>query len=347
MLSLCMIVKNEEENLKECLEKLELYIDDIVIIDTGSTDKTKEIAAEFTDEIYDFKWCNDFAAARNFSLSKASNDWILVIDADEILTEFCLQRIIKFIENKNNQRTVGRIKIVNLFEEKIGIERVSRIFNRNYYHYEGIVHEQVTSLNSKNYKTADVDIIVEHMGYTQEMVHRKDKIKRNITLLNKILMDNPDDSYIYYQLGKAYYMEKDYTEACNNFIKALNLLSNYAYEYVEDLVESYGYALTNCGRFNDALVIQQYGIYYDTSPDYNFLMGLIYMNNAKFALAVESFIKCIGNNEGKIYGINSYLPNYNIGIIFECLGYREECLEYYRKCDDYQPAVKRIKTLLN
>lgn len=86
-ISLCMIVKNEEKILARCLDSVADLMDEIIIIDTGSTDKTKEVAAKYTDKIYDFKWVDDFAAARNFSFSKATMDYIYAPDADEVLDE--------------------------------------------------------------------------------------------------------------------------------------------------------------------------------------------------------------------------------------------------------------------
>lgn len=86
-ISLCMIVKNEEAILARCLDTVSDLMDEIIIVDTGSTDKTKEIAAKYTDKIYDFEWIDDFAAARNFSFSKATMDYIYAPDADEILDE--------------------------------------------------------------------------------------------------------------------------------------------------------------------------------------------------------------------------------------------------------------------
>ena len=83
--SLCMIVKNEEAVLKDCLDSLQALMDEIIIVDTGSTDHTKEIAAQYTDKIYDFQWCNDFSAARNFAFSKATGDYIYSADADEYI----------------------------------------------------------------------------------------------------------------------------------------------------------------------------------------------------------------------------------------------------------------------
>ena len=86
-ISLCMIVKNEEKLLKRCLDSYRPVCDEIVIVDTGSTDRTKEIAAGYTDLIYDYPWDNDFAAARNFAFSKANCDYIFSADADEVLDE--------------------------------------------------------------------------------------------------------------------------------------------------------------------------------------------------------------------------------------------------------------------
>ena len=86
-ISLCMIVKNEEAVLARCLDSLRGLMDEIIIVDTGSTDNTKEIALKYTDKVYDFSWCDDFAAARNFSFSKATMEYIYAPDADEVLDE--------------------------------------------------------------------------------------------------------------------------------------------------------------------------------------------------------------------------------------------------------------------
>ncbi|SDM54688.1 glycosyltransferase family 2 protein [Lachnospira pectinoschiza] len=96
--SLCLIVKNEEKCLRECLDSYKPAFDEIVVVDTGSTDATKEIALEYTDKIYDFKWVNDFSAARNFAFSKCSCDYIFSADADEVLTPENLEMLLKLKE---------------------------------------------------------------------------------------------------------------------------------------------------------------------------------------------------------------------------------------------------------
>lgn len=344
-ISLCMIVKNEQDNLSNCLSSLKNYVDEIVIVDTGSIDKTKEIAANYTQNIYDFEWGNDFAAARNFSISKARYEWILVIDADETVTAFDRNDLNKFMND--NDQTVGRIKRINPFEDASGtkryIERVNRFFNQKNFQYEGIIHEQLVKKDGQVYNTLPLSITADHTGYTNDVVKRTGKLDRNISLLKIALNDNMSDSYILYQLGKSYYMKKEYKLSSEYFEKAMNNKPGYKLEYVEDLIESFGYSLINSENYSKALEILAYKKNYKNSIDYNFLCGIIYMNNAKFSEAVLSFTNCIGDNEGKIEGINSYLPNYNIGVIFHCLGYTDKAREYFKKCGNYVLAQKMLR----
>lgn len=351
MLSLCMIVKNEEKNLKSCLSKVAPFIDEIIIVDTGSTDATKTVAEEFTDKIYEFRWCDDFSKARNFSIEKASNDWILVLDADEYIMEFDKESVSSFIQNSINQKNVGRIKLLNVIEDSLGIkkyiERVSRLFNRKHFQYKGIIHEQITPIIECSYETLEVDIFANHIGYTKEELKRTNKLNRNIELLNIAMKNDLNDSYILYQLGKSYFVIKDYNKAIIYFEKTLLLKPDFKLEYVSDLVETYGYSLINSNRFSEALLLEQWVDIYNNIPDFHFVLGLIYMNNAKFIQAIESFLNCTKSNQGKIEGITTYLPYYNIGVIFDVLGHREQSIEYYRKCGNYSPALIRLSTLTN
>lgn len=93
-ISLCMIVKNEERVLARCLNSALRAVDEIITVDTGSTDKTKEIAARYSDKVFDFEWCDDFSAARNFAFSKAERDYILWLDADDVLLPPDLEKLI-------------------------------------------------------------------------------------------------------------------------------------------------------------------------------------------------------------------------------------------------------------
>lgn len=97
-ISVCIIARNEERHIEECLKALKPYHCEIVLVDTGSTDNTLTLAAGYTDQIYHFDWCDDFSAAKNYAVSKASNDWILSIDCDEYLESIDIKKLSALME---------------------------------------------------------------------------------------------------------------------------------------------------------------------------------------------------------------------------------------------------------
>ena len=147
MISVCIITKNEKENLKCCLSHLLGYGFELVVVDTGSTDGTIQMARQYTEAVYEFEWCDDFAKAKNFAVSKAKNDMVLVIDSDEYLRSINQKELEKQIQN--NPKAVGRIRLINQImrgEELCeNTEYINRLFDRRYYQYKGRIHEQLTS----------------------------------------------------------------------------------------------------------------------------------------------------------------------------------------------------------
>lgn len=113
MLSICIITKNEKKYVVCCLECLKLYGFEIVVADTGSADRIREMALKYTDKVYDFPWCDDFAAAKNFAVSKVSNSYVMVIDSDEFLESIDIDRLYRLIVEYPN--AVGRIWRRNVF----------------------------------------------------------------------------------------------------------------------------------------------------------------------------------------------------------------------------------------
>jgi Predicted O-linked N-acetylglucosamine transferase, SPINDLY family len=346
--SLCMIVKDEEKYIEKCLSNIKDKIDEIIVVDTGSKDRTKELAKKYTDKIFDFEWCEDFSKARNYSISKAKNDWILVLDADEICSEFHVNKINDFI--KASIDTIGRINIINYYgkasETKKSSTRLGRLFNKNFYEYNGSIHEQLTSKNKSEVKMLNVDIGVEHFGYTEEDIMEKMKVTRNENLLLKELEKKSKDPYILYQLGKTYFIAKRYYKALNYFRESIEVLEDTNFEYAEDLIESYGYSLLNTKKYKEALGLEKYINKYNGLADFNFLMGLIYMNNGIFEKAIKFFEKCLICVSGKIAGINKVLPLYNLGVIYECIGSTNKAIEYYKQCENYELAKERLGKML-
>lgn len=359
-ISICMIAKNEEKHIEECLKRLKPYCCEIVFADTGSTDRTTEIASRYTDKIYHFKWVNDFSAARNYALSKATNDWILSIDCDEYIESFDTDSLLQLTGHHSHD--AGQILIRNRFTQN-GLRsveniRVSRFFNRKYYHFAGAIHEQVekysdnanndsngkTVVNTTN-KTFLAPITVLHVGYDVSEEEMRKKSLRNISLLEKELKNTGEDAYIYYQLGQSCMRLKDYENAYKWFNLGLSMDVEPTQEYVQSMIEAYGYCLLDMKLNEEALHLT--GVYdiFAVRADFVFLMGLIYMNNARFEEAIAEFKPATHMKQFAVEGINSYRANYNIGVIYECTGNIDMARNYYIKCGEFEPAKKRLSFL--
>lgn len=345
--SVCMIAKNEESNVHKCLAPLKDLELEIIVADTGSTDSTKSLVSQYTDFIYDFTWNNDFSAARNFSISKASYDWILVVDFDEHFVRAKTDSLISFIHtHKTEIGTITRHSPCNLLSghSSVMTEQVARLFNRNFNHYSGMIHEQVFPVDGSVPVYFPVDISFYHHGY-EEDGRLAEKAHRNLKLLLIALKKNPDDPYLLFQTGKCYQILKDYSTACQYFDAGLSYDLNPALAYVQDMIESYGYCLLEQKKYETALCLTNVYDIFASSADFIFLMGLIYMNNACFEQAIYEFQKAASMKTGKTEGINSYMPNYNIGVIYECIGNKEKAIQFYRKCGNYLPARNRLSLL--
>ena len=352
-ISVCMIAKNEEQHIEECCKCLVPYGFEIVLVDTGSTDRTVDLAKRYTDRIYHFDWCSDFSAAKNYALEKASHDWILSIDCDEYIESADLSALAAHM--KSHSTYAGRILIRNRFTEngQTAYEqvRVSRFVNRRCYHFEGAVHEQLVPVTSPDATSPsvkyvyDAPITVLHVGYDGSEKEMREKSERNIALLERELETQGPDPYTYYQLGQSYRKLHDYERAFYYFDLGLSMDVDPTLDYVQTMVESYGYTLLDLKRNQDALNLL--GVYdeFAKRADFVFLMGLVYMNNGLFDESIHEFQKATTIEEFAVDGVNSYKAYYNIGVIYECTGHTKEAKDAYRKCGGYKPAVKRLQLL--
>ena len=349
-ISVCIITKNEEKYIETCLQNLKRYDWEIVVTDTGSTDKTVEICQKYAHQVHHFDWINDFAAARNYCISKASNDWILSVDSDEYLqNQQTSEELIKLLKPcLTHPESAGMVKQINPHvtsaASSTSIEPVARIFNKRYYTYVGKIHEQAVRIDGKKSTHFETPFELYHEGYADSVTLQK-KSQRNIELLKKELETTPDDPYLYFQLGQSYFVINEYKKAYPIFQKGLELDVDPNLQYVKTMVTSYGHTMLNLKKYEEALSFE--GIYdaFSSYADFVFLMGLIYMNNALFDEAIAQFLQATKCREHSVEGVNSYLAYYNIGVIYECAGMPDDAEKYYRKCEDYAPAQEGIKRL--
>lgn len=349
-LSICIITKNEAHKLEKCLRCAKKLGAEIVVADTGSTDNTLEVAEQYADIVGYFTWCDHFAKAKNYAASLASHDWILTVDSDEYIREFDLQELERFIQGKTDVR--GEVFRKNLFkrdgDERASTTWIPRLYHRKVFGYQGRIHEQLRRLDGREEDyivVKKLHLTMDHDGYEGTKEERSAKAKRNEKLLLLDLEEFGENPYTLFNLGKSCFMAHEYAKAADYFSRGLEFDLDPRIEYVIDMVETYGYALLNSGQADVALGLESVYDTFGNTADFVCMMGLVYMNNGLIEQAVEQFQRAARMPEGRVAGVNSYVPNYNLGVIYECLGRTKEAEAYYRKCGNYGKARERLRQL--
>jgi len=228
-LTVCLIVKNEEKFLAQCLRSVRGLASQIVLVDTGSTDRTVEIAREFGAEIYSFAWCDDFAAARNAALEHAHGEWILMLDADEELPAAQHPKLLA--DMKNGNVVALRMPLVNVGQADEGRSFVPRLFrNISQAFYKGRIHEQIFGsllVHAKEWglKTGLGTAEILHHGYTKELVRDRNKIERNLKLLRAAIEEDPTDVNLLMNLGLELVRSEDMAEGIEKYRAAYEQMS--------------------------------------------------------------------------------------------------------------------------
>jgi glycosyltransferase involved in cell wall biosynthesis len=206
-ISLCMIVKNEERFLAECLDSVKDVVDEINIIDTGSTDRTVEIARSYGANVDFREWRNDFAWARNEALAMATKRWTLVLDADEELERESLG-LLKSLRTTPAGLAAVYINIVNLISDATGngtmSHRLIRIFPTHpVLRYTGFIHESLARTDGAEMFAVLSPIAILHKGYTLEMLAGREKDARNKPLISRAYEENGDDAFALFNFGNS------------------------------------------------------------------------------------------------------------------------------------------------
>ena len=331
-LSVCIIGKNEENNIEKCLAPLVPYGFEIIYVDTGSTDRTKELAAKYTDHIYDFEWIGDFSAARNFSLQKASHNYVLVLDCDEFLTEIDLDGIEQAVNaHPNGVGLLLRINYCDSNRKKTSSpDRVERLFHKRRYHYCFTIHEQVADINN--------------------MDEKRLKAERNNELLFKEIEKHPDNPYFYFQIGQSYNLISDYENSYIYYKKAFELPLDPKELWVQVMAVAFINAMTHTGRSEEALeIFEPIAHLFADTADFHCSMGNIYLNQKppQPLKAMMEYVKASQSPNHREEGSNTYIPYYNMGLVNEMLGNAEAAISFHQKSAayDYPLAIERLAAL--
>lgn len=345
-ISLCLIVRDEEKHLARCLSSVQDVVDEICLVDTGSTDATLEIARGFGAKIRELPWPDDFAQARNASLEMATGDWILVLDADEeLLNSAEARESLQRFAAEDCER-LGRLLIQNVDGDGQQSEvEITRFFPREGFRFAGRIHEQVVSEDSDSEpQRASTGVCVRHDGYALRDEGRAQKLERNSRLLQAELSDHPEDGYLWFQLGRTRFVGDDHPGALEAFEQAMNLCPDEA-DWAASLFEYSGYALRSLGHSQQALdLLGQVEEHFGDRADSLFLISLLAMDCGELDRAEAGFKRCLeldGQSTAGSESANSaatYAPAFNLGVMKEVLGQVVEAEHWFRRALEFHPG---------
>ncbi|BCV25493.1 glycosyltransferase [Gelria sp. Kuro-4] len=347
LLSLCMIAKNEEENLSRCLRSVQGAVDEIILVDTGSEDQTKEIAAAYGAKVLDFAWNGDFAAARNRSLEKASGEWILFLDADEELDPESRAEIRSFLQTATAEGYY--LEIISYVGDKPGLDATNHVFprlfrNRPEYRFKGALHEQIScAISAQGGRIELSPFKVYHYGYLDRAVSKKDKIRRNIAILLQEVKEKPADHFTRYNLGVEYIRLGEHDQALVQFKKAFVGLPSLDVGYASVLVKNIVVCLKELKRYKEALqVLNDALLAYPDYTDLTYLKATVLAARGEYSAAIRAYEECLEQGKSSwrhisLRGTGGFRARYGLAQVAERIGDEATAVQNYTRALDENP----------
>lgn len=342
-ISQCMIVKNEEKNIERALSWGNGIVSEQIVVDTGSTDRTVEIAEKMGAKVYHFVWIDDFAAAKNFAIEQASGDWIAFLDADEYLEKKNAKLLYELLTQVNR----GTIK-VNGVQKKCEvitcsmvhldadgqvkmIHKQSRFFrNASHIRYKGLIHEQIENLHGNDLVNLDVNDMIKiyHTGYAWTEDGATQKGNRNIRILEKLLEKDPDSAELQLYMAESVGLTGEKTRAC------------YYAQQVLDHEEVYADATWRMRAYQMVLIVKSQDksvgeeqlekLYdqackeYPNQPDYDAIMGFHMFEHKRYEECVSYLERSLKKMESLQDFIYSRMEEFLKSIYTQlCMSYEE------------------------
>ena len=346
-LSLCMIVRDEQEMLPRCLASVADAVDEMVIVDTGSTDATVEIARSFGARVLFHEWTGSFAQARNVSFDAAEGDWLLCLDADEVLVEEDVP-LLRSLTGRTWREAfyLSETNYTGDLEDGTAVtHNALRVFrNRPEYRFEGRLHEQIAHC-LPGYLPERVEasgVRIEHYGYLGAVRDSREKSRRNIELLRLQQAESPPTPFLHYNLGSEYAAANEPQAALAEFERAWKLLQSLpdrdSYQFAPALMSRMVKALRACGRPADAIARAEEGLLrFQGFTDLVLEQAIAAIALEQNERAIELLERCIEMGDAPrrytaTQGSGSYLPRLQLAELRRAAGDYEEATRLLEHC---------------
>ena len=352
-LSQCMIVKNEEKDIERALSWGKEIMYEQIVVDTGSTDKTVEIAKALGAKVYHFEWKNDFSSAKNFALSKATGNWIAFLDADEYIHKNDLDKLVRRLNDIVQRNEQGEeiqalsLRIYNLDDGNVlqsgGVNE--RFFeNTPDIRYKNRIHECIRKKDGTVPEIFDETIAILHTGYQRSSVLAKNKAERNLPLILRELQENPEDDIWWYYLGDSYALageDEKAIAAYQTVIDHWKARIDVRLFSITALIRIYTIE-KDCKKYEQKVVAlyQKYRTLKIVDPDVELAVGFYFCKIRKYDIAIQFLEGTLELMEGMESTEVSILATSNLHRIYRNLA------TLYKEKNDLSSMIKYIVLLL-
>lgn len=350
-ISLCVIVKNEEANIAACLDSAAGLVDEMVVVDTGSSDCTVQLARLHGASVYPFKWNDNFSDARNAAIGHADGDWILSMDADERLDPSSRPAVRHAVENPSADAYF--LPVRNYLSNGPNSERsdygLCRLWRNSPEHrFRGRIHEDIkASIIDAGGSIAALDAVIHHYGYIPKTVAERRKHERNVSLLKRELADHPDDLYMIYHMAQEFFAVRDSRSAIH-YLKLAARLTPPDGGFVPDIYSHLADCLCDIGR--PVLALKVLDRTNAIHPQINFARGRALLCTDRMEDAVHEFESAIELGTEHMWqgdcGTWGYKAHYAAALAWHSLNEDNSAIEHCEKALDLQPGHADSRALL-
>jgi GT2 family glycosyltransferase/2-polyprenyl-3-methyl-5-hydroxy-6-metoxy-1,4-benzoquinol methylase/tetratricopeptide (TPR) repeat protein len=306
VLSLCMIVRDNEDTIEACLNSIYPWVDELIIVDTGSTDRTKEICTQYGARMGEFPWCDDFSAARNESLRHASGEWLFWMDSDDVITEEQGRKLRRLVYGEHDSDCLGYVLQVHCPSSNDGemtiVDHVKVFRNHPDLRFEHRIHEQILpAIRRFGGKVEFTDIHVVHQGSVQSAETRKRKLQRDFRILEQDLLERPDHPFVLFNMGMTYEDAGQYEEAVVHLRRCIEV-SGSEESHVKKAHALLVNSLRQMGNADDAVAAADAALeVYPGDKELLFRRATLYQDCERHHEAIADYQRVLNDNTGRSF----------------------------------------------
>lgn len=349
-LSLCMIVRDNEDTIEACLDSIYPWVDEIVVVDTGSVDRTPDICQRFGARMFEFPWCDDFSAARNVSIEHATGDWVFWMDSDDVIDQEQGRQLRELIYGNHADGCLGYVMQVHCPSSQAGqmtiVDHVKVFRNQPELRFEHRIHEQILpAIRRLGGDVQFTDLHVVHHGSDQTREVRARKLERDFRILKLDLAERPDHPFVLFNLGMTYDDAGQYEEAEQCLRRCIEVSTEgeshlrKAWALLLNTLKSQGKLDVAIEMANEAIAT------FSDDAELRFRRAVLRQDGGQLDDAIEDYQWILSESEERVFrstdpAIRGHKALHNVALIHQELGQIEDALKCWESAVTRCPAFR-------